>query len=369
MAIKAKATDYAKRILRSKIFSLILLAALCVGLFRMVVAAAHIVEIHDGSEVIKVVTTYSDPHDIVAQAEIELNSKDTIDSSHLKDEINPKLVINRLYRITIHNGDDIHREDVIANTVGEALVYAGYEYDDDDYVSPAPETRLFEDIAINIEFIEYKDAVITEEIPYESVSSESGDILEGKTEIAVAGVNGQKQLTYHQKYVNGELVEETLTNEQITVEPVTEEVLIGTKKPVAGTTSKTVSSNISISASGKISQLSEPSWLQLDENGLPVNYTQVIEGSATAYSPADGSITATGRPAMPGYVAVNPNQIPYGTNLYIVSTDGSYVYGYAVAADTGGFVNSGKTVIDLFFPSANDAIQFGRRNVRIYVLD
>lgn len=40
---------------------------------------------------------------------------------------------------------------------------------------------------------------------------------------------------------------------------------------------------------------------------------------------------------MPGHIAVNPKQFPYGTELYIVSLDGKFVYGYCMAADTGGF--------------------------------
>ncbi|NLP49092.1 MAG: hypothetical protein GX345_09195, partial [Clostridiales bacterium] len=79
---------------------------------------------------------------------------------------------------------------------------------------------------------------------------------------------------------------------------------------------------------------------------------------------------ASGRPAMQGHVAVNPKQFPYGTRLYIVSHDGKYLYGYCIAADTGGFVKwaNGPTV-DLFFNTNEACRQFGVRNVRIYVLD
>ncbi len=52
-----------------------------------------------------------------------------------------------------------------------------------------------------------------------------------------------------------------------------------------------------------------------------------------------------------------------------MTADGSIVYGYAVAADTGGFTKKGKIIADLFFGSYAECISFGVRNVEIYVLN
>ena len=66
--------------------------------------------------------------------------------------------------------------------------------------------------------------------------------------------------------------------------------------------------------------------------------------------------------------------IPYGTKLYIVTPDGKRTYGYAVAADTGGFAkkNPQKTVADLRMYFSGSKCQcgsyWGRRNVEIYIL-
>ena len=105
----------------------------------------------------------------------------------------------------------------------------------------------------------------------------------------------------------------------------------------------------------------------LDENGVPVNYKKVLTGNASAYS-GDGR-TATGTVPVPGSIAVNPKIIPYGTEMWIVSNDGSYVYGYAVAEDTGGFIHwSNAPIADLFFPSVSSCYTFGRRDITIYIL-
>ena len=76
--------------------------------------------------------------------------------------------------------------------------------------------------------------------------------------------------------------------------------------------------------------------LQLDENGVPRNYSRVQRGAkTTGYSVRPGQGTASGRAPVPGIVAVDPRKIPYGTRMYIRSADGQFVYGCAIAGETG----------------------------------
>lgn len=88
-----------------------------------------------------------------------------------------------------------------------------------------------------------------------------------------------------------------------------------------------------------------------------------IQMVATAYS-ADCSgcdgMTAIGRRAGHGIVAVDPRVIPLGTRLYIPG------YGAAIAGDTGGAIVGHR--IDLGFNSQRDALLFGRRAVTVYKL-
>ena len=80
------------------------------------------------------------------------------------------------------------------------------------------------------------------------------------------------------------------------------------------------------------------------------------------------SKTASGRDAIVGHVAVNTNVIPYGSKLYIESTDGSVVYGYATAIDTGGALMDGSAIVDVFYFSLDQCYQWGRREVNVYVI-
>lgn len=87
---------------------------------------------------------------------------------------------------------------------------------------------------------------------------------------------------------------------------------------------------------------------------------QMVATAYTASCSGCSGITASGRPAGHGIVAVDPNVIPLGTRLYIPG------YGFAVAGDTGGAIHGSR--IDLGFNSERDAMLFGRRDVTVYRL-
>jgi 3D (Asp-Asp-Asp) domain-containing protein len=72
-------------------------------------------------------------------------------------------------------------------------------------------------------------------------------------------------------------------------------------------------------------------------------------------------ITATGLRARKGIVAVDPRIIPLGTKLFIPG------YGEALAADTGGWIKSYR--VDLCFESLEECFRFGRRNIRVYLVE
>lgn len=85
---------------------------------------------------------------------------------------------------------------------------------------------------------------------------------------------------------------------------------------------------------------------------------------ATAYSPEDPGIspyTAIGKKVKRGIVATDPKIIPLGTRLFIEG------YGVAIAADVGGTIKG--YTIDIAFDTHREAINFGRRDVLVTILD
>ncbi|MER3403209.1 MAG: hypothetical protein C4337_07970 [Armatimonadota bacterium] len=87
---------------------------------------------------------------------------------------------------------------------------------------------------------------------------------------------------------------------------------------------------------------------------------------ATAYTPhrsgggTGSGRTASGLPAGYGLVAVDPRVIPFGSVLYIEG------YGMAIAADRGRAIRGHK--IDLCYATCQQALQLGRRQVRVHLL-
>ena len=150
----------------------------------------------------------------------------------------------------------------------------------------------------------------------------------GTSKITQKGVNGKKSVVYREKIVNGEITDKTVESENEFLAPVSQIMTVGTY--TGGNTGV-------IKNSAAISELKMPSKYKLGSNGVPTNYKYTIKGKAAAYC-IPGGTTSTGKKVKPGYIAVNPKQIPYGTEMYIVSDDG-IVYGYAIAAERGGLFN------------------------------
>lgn len=83
--------------------------------------------------------------------------------------------------------------------------------------------------------------------------------------------------------------------------------------------------------------------------------------TATAYSLRGR--TASGRPVSRGLIAADPSVLPLGTRVRVEA--GTFSGEYLVA-DTGGAVRGRR--IDIWTPTAREALQFGRRAVKLTVL-
>lgn len=224
-------------------------------------------------------------------------------------------------------------------TVENALNILGYEITDDDILNVDKNAQIEDDMKITLKKVTYVDEKSTEKISYKTVEKDSDDIMTGESEISQKGVDGEKEVTKRCKYIDGKYDSTKVIDEKVTKKPVDKIVLNGTKR---GTTT--------------------------DSSGAPVSYSYMVSGSGTAYTAAPGALTATGVPVYEGGVAVNPAIIPYGSKLYIEAADGSHVYGYATAIDTGGALMDGSAIVDLFYFSYDDCVSFGRRDVNVYVL-
>ncbi|MHC8969418.1 LysM peptidoglycan-binding and 3D domain-containing protein [Priestia aryabhattai] len=91
-----------------------------------------------------------------------------------------------------------------------------------------------------------------------------------------------------------------------------------------------------------------------------------VEATAyTAYCAGCSGITATGIDLRSNpnrkVIAVDPRVIPLGSRVYVEG------YGEAIAGDTGGAIKG--TRIDLFMASQSSALNWGRKTVKLQILD
>lgn len=84
--------------------------------------------------------------------------------------------------------------------------------------------------------------------------------------------------------------------------------------------------------------------------------------TATAYSLRGR--TASGRPVARGVIAADPRVLPLGTRVRIEAGEFSGEY---LVADTGGAVKGRR--VDIWTPTSREAMRFGRRAVKLTVLE
>ena len=215
-----------------------------------------------------------------------------------------------------------------------------------DYTETSLNTQVAKDDVITVHRVEYQDTVVYESIPYETeyVYTSSFFRSRNRTEVMQEGREGTNEITHRQRVVDGEVESSQVVSVVQTVAP----------------------RNTIIRAYQKgapVSSLEGPELV----NGVPSSYRAVYTGRATGYTASRGR-GASGLGLYYGTVAVNPNQIPYGSKLYITSTDGRLVYGYAIATDTGGAMLNGSVLVDLFMETYYEAAAVGSMQVNVYVI-
>lgn len=152
-------------------------------------------------------------------------------------------------------------------------------------------------------------------------------------------------------------VEQLMANNQLTsdlIVPGDKLVLEGSKvlqpKVSAATTTTTATSNAPAS----------------ETKSAAVTQELTMEASAyTASCAGCSGITATGINLLENpnqkVISVDPSVIPLGSKVWVEG------YGEAIAGDTGGAIKGNK--IDVFIPSKQDALNWGRKTVTVKILN
>ncbi len=342
----------APRFVALRMVRIIALALVLATVMTAMIYAAHTVRVSDGNNTYVMTTVFGDARNMTKRI---AGSADYKITGVTKGLYNTDVTISYYFPLTLTIGNNTETYSVTAGRLGDILTSLGVTVDEYDILSHTLDTTISEETYVDIVDVEYKTETYSEDIPYGS-KVEYSDKYYATTQKVQSGHKGSKLVTCSVMYVNGVATTKTVINEEIVTEAVDTKTVIGTKAPKYASSGSTIST------------LSVPSSLKLDANGIPLNYKSVKTLRATAYTHT-GNRCSTGVWPEPGYVAVDPKEIPYGTKMYIVSADGKYHYGYAIAADTGGFIHGNRTDMDLFMDTKSQCINFGRRNITVYFLD
>ncbi|MGI6610281.1 MAG: G5 domain-containing protein [Limnochordia bacterium] len=291
----------------------------------------------EGSEPVVVTTTAWRVGAVLSQVGVQLFDGDIVTpavSNRLRE--GQVIQVKRAFTVRIAADGQLHEIRTTEVSVQALLDMVGLTVGTDDKVIPQVNARLSGEDTIRVIRVTYDHTTETQAITFKTVRKSDPSMDQGTTRVTKQGKNGTLEKTIKRTYEDGKLVKRSVVGEKVTVQPVDAIIHVGTR-PVP----KTIRAS-----SGKLLQ-----------------YTDMKELLATAYTPLDGSgagITYTGIKATKGVVAVDPRVIPLGSRLYIPG------YGEALAADTGSAIKGLR--IDLCYESRREALQFGRRVVKVYIL-
>lgn len=238
------------------------------------------------------------------------------------------------------------------DSYGTLFSRMGIRLEDGDWVSRDPEAPAEPGTRVRIQSIVTETQAFTRCLPRETLRCDSPQLPRGMERILREGSDGAERCSAEVTYIDGREVERKILESRVVVSPVARVVAVGTAPMPA-----------------QADYVFGEGYIRTPE-GQVLHYSQAAQLQATAYTHTDRGcdhITATGTLVQPGTVAVDPEVIPYGTRMFIMSTDGKYIYGISTAEDCGGGIRGER--VDLYFPNTKECIQFGRRDCIVYFLE
>ncbi|NHC42389.1 DUF348 domain-containing protein [Bacillus sp. MM2020_1] len=300
---------------------------------------ANMVHIVKDNEKKTIWTTAGTVAELLKEQNIVLSKHDQI-SPRPQAAIKSKMEIGlkKAFHLTYVDGGKKQQVWSTSATVADFLSQQGIKLNTLDRVEPSLTEAIPKDGAVNVIRVEKVTDVVEEPIQFAVVTKKDDRLEKGKEKTLTNGKRGRVSKQYEVLLENGKEVSRKLISEQKIAEKQDKVVAVGTKD---------IALQVSRGA---------------DESGKEFYVTAT---AYTAYCNGCSGRTATGlnlraNPNMK-VIAVDPRVIPLGTKVYVEG------YGYAVAADTGGAIKG--YIIDLFMPSNQDCYRWGRKKVKIKILN
>lgn len=332
--------------------ALVIPMALLLAMLAPTAMAQTTYVITDGDEV-KVYTTYAtDPVYVLDQAGFDLTEEDTY-TTQAGDGVS-EITVQRNQLIRINNCGQEMEVSSYGETLEQLLNRLGIQSQGDYVVSLPLETETFDGMEVAVDCVVQMEQTYTVEIPYETKYCDDPTLPKGEQVVLVEGSVGQERKTANVVYTNSQQTSHTVIKEKVVQQPVNRIVAVGSGAATNETSAMpAIGDGVIVTADGEV-----------------LTYTKKAQFQATAYTKTDAGCddyTATGSKVRVGTVAVDPNVIPYGTRMFIMTNDGKYIYGIATAEDCGGAIKEKR--LDLYFETEAECWQFGVRGCTVYFLD
>ena len=352
---KTKSRAMRKRdfLIRSYVALLTLILVLSLAALLTQTAFATTYVINDGGRVVTYTSFATDPAEVLGQAGVPLEEYDTYTTEASDGEAT--ITVNRAQWVTLQYRGKTALVSSQGETVGELLRRLELELTADDRLSHDLEEPVFDGMELTVDRIVTCRETFAAAVSHETRYVTDASLPAGAETVLIQGQDGELLRTAEVTYVNGTATRCSILSETMLRQPVAEVIGVGT---------------------GAVSGGKEPADMPVIGDGyitLPtgevLTYTRSDTVEATAYTHTDKGCdltTATGTTVRWGTVAVDPSRIPYGTRMFIIANDGSYVYGIATAEDCGGDIKGDR--MDLYMPTYEQCREFGRRRCTLYFL-
>lgn len=333
------------------IVALVLVVGCLIGFLATTARAETTYVITDGDAVLVHTSSATDPADVLREAGVALE-EDDIYTTAAGEEIS-EINIQRAQQITVHNRGEEVVVSSYGETVGALMDRIGIETDAYAKISEDSDTMTYDGMQIIVDQVVTTNETYTLDIPFDTTYCEDPSLEKGVEKILVEGVPGQLLCRANVTYINGQEQSRNVYEETVEQEPAVRVVAVGTGEAVGKPSNKPlIGDGIIVLPSGEV-----------------LTYTHTDEYYATAYT-QDRTLcadhTANGEPVRWGVVAIDPKLVPYGTRMFIVSTDGECIYGLSTAEDCGAGI-IGKR-LDLYMETYEMCVQFGARDCIVYFL-
>lgn len=372
----------------TKIIATLLLFALAVYSFSYMLTAKNTYIITDGDTTLVLQSYEQDAEAVITEAGISLDHGDAYSSETDENGVS-EIIIKRAKAVTLYHNGAYSMVTTRSATVGEFLASVGIVPSENEVMDYLPEDAICEGMTITITVTEITYIVVEEEIPFDTHVVANGDMEINTIRYIQEGSPGIKTITYKTIVENGVETQASVPHsEEITLEPVNAIIEYGAKQPAAEATGTALAADKSASAAegasdsgnsgnsgggsantAPVSSASAASGAGTitTASGEVIAYTKALTVKATAYTTEGrtNATTATGTTPRVGAVAVDPEIIPYGTLMYIIAEDGSWIYGYAVAEDCGSFTGNR---VDIYYDTYDECVRFGRQNAMVYII-